>query len=427
MKKKPIVIASVSVAVALGLFFFVPKNNSQAIDTSQNAVSEKSDHMKLSPQMNDDETDKKNVSSDGSSPSKELDYPLPSSPQLMRAKIRELADHRTFPYALLSAILNGPFPRDIKFMALQAFSQVHHMDPSEIHKHTSDLIDFIERNLSEMDESDRGVVNRVLGQMNDDQNPNKEIAYEYFEEKFNEYRNTDKEKAALFLNNFMDQDKVYEVMKESSDKLLVETAQNRLPQIASPKMVKEIIDSERFTADQQATALQRLARDVDGEPRANGMSDADAIIAWAKDLDNKKGTGNRFYKAALHGISASNHKNREQFLVEGMKRSLQPYREKKGALAYSSIPELAAMFGFLVEMPERSTAYDFFIAELDRLGNAPKCPETQAESAVLDLITFWQDACERSVDDCPEKSKSNAYFQTISDKYMKLKGRCPSI
>ncbi|WP_141731399.1 hypothetical protein [Oligoflexus tunisiensis] len=352
---------------------------------------------------------------------------LPNSIPEMRAKIREFADRKYFPYNILSAILNGPFTQDMKFMALQAFTQVHYAKSDEVYKNTQGLIEFVDRNLQDMNENHRGVVMGLIDQLNDDMNPNQEAALNYFEGKFQDYRHTDKEMAKLFLRGFKDQDLVKDIMNDRNDKVLSEAAQNLLPQIASPMVIKEILQDKRFTPDQQAVALQRLASNVDGETRPNGMTDADALIILAKDLDQKKGTGDKYYKAVLYGISGSKHKDREKFLVGGMKNSLEPYKAKKGTRAYSSVPELAAMFGYLVDLPERSSAYEFFEVELGRMAAENKCPDTEADSALLDLISFWQDACERSVDDCPEKAKKNEYYKAISERYMALKSRCPAI
>lgn len=427
MKRAIVALFAVILAMC-AVFFLLPVRKNGKIDAPDALADSPKQSAKVSGENASDPLHDTASSPASPAPSQEI-VGFPKSIPEMRAKIREFADTKHFPYSILSAILNGPFPQDIKFMALQAFAQVHWSKSDEIYKNTPGLLDFIEKNLYDMSENEnyRGVTMMLVDQLNDDSNPNQEAALRFFEEKFNEYKNTNKEMAKLFLRGFKDQDMVKEIMNDKSDKVLSEAAQNLLPQIASPRVIKEIIQDNRFTPDQQAVALQRVASNADGEKRANGMTDTEALIILAKDMDRKKGTGDKFYKAVLYGISGSKLKDREKFLVDGMKKSLEPYKAKTGRIAYSSIPELSAMFGYLVELPENSSAYDYFISELNRMAAAPKCPQTQADYAVIDLITFWQDACERSVDDCPEKAKKNDYYKTIFDKYMSLKGRCPEI
>ena len=344
----------------------------------------------------------------------------------MMIKIKDAVTQKNFSYSFLSSVLSGFFPKDVKFMALQAFHQVNYMDASELYGNTQGLVDFIEKSLPDMDDKQREIIGRVLERLNDPQNPNKDTANSYIDEKFNHYKDSDKDKAALFLNVHMDQEKVYEVMKDKGDTLLSNVAQNRLPHIAQPKMIKEIVTQTDFTLDQKAIALQNLASGVDGQPRANNMTDADAIIVWAKDLDRKNNSGDKFYKAALSGIAMSHHKNKEFFLVEGMKQGLEPYRSKKGFKRYSEIPELAAIFGYLVELPVDSEAYNFFVSELDRMANSSSFTETQADTALTNLISFWQSSCEMA-DQCGDLSKKHGLFNTISSKYMNLKKKCPGI
>lgn len=422
MKRAIVVLAAVIVAVS-AIFLLLPVRKAEREGSAAGSETQVTKKIaapavdELGASLHDQAESKAEAQAEG----------LPKTVAEMRAKIRDFADSKYFPYAVLSAILNGPFTRDIKFMALQAFWQVHYSKPDEIYKNSDALLAFIDKHLADMDESERGVAGFLFDHLNDDANPNRDAALAYFDEKFDEYRYTDKAKAKLFLNAMMDQNKVKDIMNDKSDKALSEAAQNRLPQIASPMVIKEILQNNRFTPDQQAVGLQRLSAEVNGEDRGNGMTDADALIILAKDLDQKRGTGDKFYKAALQGIGLSKHKNREQFLVNGMKRSLEPLKSRKGNRPYSSVPELSAMLSYLVELPEKSSAYDFFVSELDRMAAAPQCPETEADTALADLISFWQNACEMSVDDCPLKAKNSAYFKTISDKYMTLKNRCPLI
>lgn len=422
--KRSLGIALLVVIAAAAIFIFMPVRKLGIGSPTEIAASEMEKKPKRAPDDSLASSEFHGDLSNGKSDPKPSEG-LPSNIQELELKIRMFAESKKFPSELLSAILNGPFPKNTKWLALQAFHQVHYSKPSELYHNSQTLIEFIEKSLPELDQAGRAITNDILQRLNDDENPNKESVDQFIAEKFNEYKGTDKEKASLFLRNITDQDKVVEVMKEG-DPYLSDVAKSYLPHIASPMMVKKIVTSDKFNADEKATAMGKVAQSVDGKPRENGMTDADALIIWAKDLDRKHGTGDKFQKAVLQGISLSKHQNREQFLVDGMKKSLEPYRKVKGQKSHNDIPELSAVFNYLVELPDQSPAYDFFIAELNRMSSG-QCPDTQADHALNSLISFWQYACDMSVSDCPERAKTNANYKTISDKYMTLKGRCPAI
>jgi hypothetical protein len=351
------------------------------------------------------------------------------SPQQIMLDIKSAADSNSFSFSFLSAILNMKLPKEVKFMALQAFSDTNHTDRTEIYQNTEALIEFINSVGPTMDDKEHSVISELLERMNDHTNPKKSQVDNFLIKNFEEYRTVDKEKAKVFLNAIDDQSLVKSVMDSDPDRGLREAAQNRLPHIAQPNMVKEIVDDERFTVDQKSAAVGHLALAVDGEMRGN-MTDADALIIWAKSLDKKHGTGNQFYKETLQGIALSRHKDKDRFLTEMMKSGLAPYKNillTSGKVPkYSSVPEVSAMFGYLSRLPEDSLAYSYFEGEFDRILSTGACPRFQSDIILADLVSFWLYSCEMS-NDCGTRSKTHNAYQSVSKKYDRLKKTCPSI
>ena len=426
MKNRVVVVASTFLIVGISVALFWIRSKKSAEPKTKSTQIEAVELQRDGALANNNSSETMNSPSAGAS---DIAVGEDLKPLDVMNQLRRGAEEGNVSWSYVSKVLSSILPKNVKLMALQAFANANHMNRSAVYENTEKILEFLNSIGDMQSDEERLVLSDMLEKLNDDQNPKKALVDDFIQSHYEQFAANDPAKAKVFLNVMTDEHYLKSVMNGAGEQMLRSAAQDRIPQVGGPMMIKEVLQKDQFTIEQKITGMTRLTQNVDGESRGN-MTDADALIVLSRSLDEKHKSGQSFYKAALTGIGLSNHKDLDGFMTSNLKNSLTPYRSQKmggSKVSYQDVPEIAAMFGYLTsKMPSSSQVYPFFESEYDRMLNSGACPNTKADALIQDFVTFWQYSCEMSTD-CSRSMKGVEAYKAIDQKSMALKNRCPNL